>query len=84
MGEKPPNPLFPDLSRMLAIVKIDETDVPSVAVGQEVEIMPEALTDSTFRGKVVRVGLMPLTTQLSTETPRISRLRSKWRIFPRS
>jgi HlyD family secretion protein len=56
-----------DLSRMLAIVKIDETDVPSVAVGQEVDVMPDALPDSTFRGKVVRVGLMPLTTQLSTE-----------------
>ncbi len=56
-----------DLSKMLAIVKIDETDVPSVTVGQEVDVMPDALPDSTFHGKVVRVGLMPLTTQLSTE-----------------
>lgn len=57
-----------DLSSMLAIVKIDETDVPQVKVGQAAEVIPDALPDSTFAGVVTKVGLMPIaTTQLSTE-----------------
>jgi len=57
-----------DLSKMIAIVKIDETEVPLVRVGQPVEIVPDALPDSTYMGKVTRVGLMPIvTSQLSTE-----------------
>lgn len=56
-----------DLSRMIAIVKIDETDIPAVKAGQPVEITADARPDSIYRGKVVKVGLMPLSTQLSTD-----------------
>ena len=56
-----------DLSQMLAVVTIDETDVPTVEVGQTAEIIADALPDSTYPGVVTKVGLMPITSQLTTE-----------------
>ncbi len=56
-----------DLSRMIAVVEIDETDVPAVKVGQAAEIVPDALPDSTYPGVVTKIGLMPIMTQLTTE-----------------
>ena len=56
-----------DMSMMIAVVTIDETDVPTVAVGQNVEVIADALPDSTYYGKVTKVGLMPITSQLTTE-----------------
>jgi HlyD family secretion protein len=56
-----------DLSQMIAVVNIDETDVPHVATGQFAEIVADALPDSTYPGEVTKVGLMPITSQLSTE-----------------
>lgn len=56
-----------DMSMMIAVVTIDETDVPMVAVGQHVEVIADALPDSTYFGKVTKVGLMPITSQLTTE-----------------
>jgi HlyD family secretion protein len=56
-----------DLSTMIAVVTIDETDVPVVKVGQDAEIIADALPDSVYKGKVTKVGLMPITTQLTTE-----------------
>ncbi len=56
-----------DMSMMIAVVTIDETDVPTVSVGQEVQVIADALPDSIYSGKVTRVGLMPITSQLTTE-----------------
>jgi HlyD family secretion protein len=56
-----------DLSRMIAVVTIDETDVPVVKVGQDANITADALPDSVYSGKVTKVGLMPITSQLTTE-----------------
>lgn len=56
-----------DLSQMIAVVTIDETDVPTVEVGQAAEVIADALPDSTFPGIVTKVGLMPITSQLTTE-----------------
>ena len=56
-----------DLSRMIAVVRIDETDVPEVKIGQAAEIVPDALPDSTYPGVVTKIGLMPIMTQLTTE-----------------
>jgi HlyD family secretion protein len=56
-----------DLSNMIAVVKIDETDIPEVKVGQDAEVTADALPDSIYPGKVIKVGLMPITSQLTTE-----------------
>lgn len=56
-----------DLSQMIAVVRIDETDVPEVKFDQTAEIVPDALPDSTYPGVVTKIGLMPIMTQLTTE-----------------
>jgi HlyD family secretion protein len=56
-----------DMSMMIAVVTIDETDVPSVALDQKVEVIADALPDSVYTGRVTKVGLMPITSQLTTE-----------------
>jgi HlyD family secretion protein len=56
-----------DMSSMIAVVTIDETDVPQVKINQEVEVIADALPDSSYPGSVTKVGLMPITSQLTTE-----------------
>ena len=56
-----------DMSSMIAVVTIDETDVPQVRIDQEVEVIADALPDSSYPGIVTKVGLMPITSQLTTE-----------------
>lgn len=57
-----------DLSKMTAVIKIDETDVPEVMINQPANIVADALPDSTYPGKITKIGLMPIMSQLSTET----------------
>lgn len=56
-----------DMSYMVAVVNIDETDVPQVAIGQEAKVVADAMPDSSFAGKVIKVGLMPITSQSLTD-----------------
>jgi HlyD family secretion protein len=56
-----------DMSEMIAVVKIDETDVPDVRIGEHAEVIADALPDSVYAGKVTKVGLMPIASQLSTD-----------------
>lgn len=55
-----------DLSQMLAIVKADETDIPSIKLGQRAEITMDALPDTIFEGVVTKVGYMPVQNILQT------------------
>jgi len=57
-----------DMSKMIAIVKVDETDIPNIKSGMAATISADALPDTSFRGHVSEVGLMPITSVLSTET----------------
>jgi HlyD family secretion protein len=56
-----------DMSQMIAVVNIDETDVPDVRVGQQAEVTADAMPDSTYAGVVTKVGLMPITSGLGTD-----------------
>lgn len=56
-----------DLSRMWVVVKVDETDVPSVDLGDEAEVVVDALPDSVLSGVVRKVGLIPIPGQLGME-----------------
>ena len=56
-----------DMSQMIAVVRIDETDVPDVRVGEHAEVIADALPDSVYNGTVIKVGLMPIQSQLSTD-----------------
>ncbi len=56
-----------DMSSMIAVVTIDETDVPQMQIDQKVKVIADALPDSSYPGVVTKVGLMPITSQLTTE-----------------
>jgi HlyD family secretion protein len=45
-----------DLSAIEIEAEVDETDIASVAVGQDVEILLDAFPDTTFKGQVIQVG----------------------------
>jgi len=54
-----------DMSRMQATVDVDETDVVNVALGQQAKVEVDALPDTSFAGRVTRVGYMPAQSLLS-------------------
>lgn len=45
-----------DLSELLAVVDVDETEIVEVAVGQVARVEVDALPDHPYRGEVVKVG----------------------------
>lgn len=47
---------LPDLSSMMAEVKVNEVDISKVMNGQRVEIRPDAYSDSAFTGKVETIA----------------------------
>lgn len=57
-----------DMSKMIAIVKVDETDVPNIKPSMVAKVSADALPDTSFNGIVTEVGLMPIANVLSTET----------------
>ncbi|MEO0078473.1 MAG: efflux RND transporter periplasmic adaptor subunit [candidate division WOR-3 bacterium] len=55
-----------DMTRMQAIVDVDETDIVNVRPGQRCRVQVDALPDTSFRGQVTRVGYMPSSQSLLT------------------
>jgi len=55
-----------DMSVIEAEIEVDETDVPSVAIGQRAEVKIDALPDRTFTGAVTEVGNSPIQTTGTT------------------
>ena len=51
-----------DLTKMMGIINIDETEVPSVKIGADAIITMDVFPDSSFYGVVTKVGYMPKTT----------------------
>jgi HlyD family secretion protein len=49
-----------DMSVIEAEVEVDETDIPSVRVGQVVKVTVDAIPDKTFSGKVTEIGNSPI------------------------
>lgn len=49
-----------DMSVIEAEVEVDETDVPTIAIGQKASIKIDALPDRTFTGTVTEVGNSPI------------------------
>jgi len=49
-----------DLSVIEAEVEVDETDIPSVSVGQTAEVTIDALPDRRFAGVVTEIGNSPI------------------------
>lgn len=49
-----------DMSVIQAEVEVDETDIPSLAIGQTATITIDAMPDKTFTGKVTEIGNSPI------------------------
>ena len=55
-----------DMSVIEAEVEVDETDMPSVAIGQRAKIKIDAIPEKTFTGTVTEVGNSPIQTTGAT------------------
>ena len=49
-----------DMSMLEAEVEVDETEIPSVSVGQSAKVMIDAIPNRTFKGHVTEVGNSPI------------------------
>lgn len=58
-----------DVSRMFALVSVDETDIAQIEVGQEVDVTVEAYPDELFTGKVMKIAPQSVTEQNVTTIP---------------
>jgi HlyD family secretion protein len=54
-----------DMSVVEAVMEVDETDVPSVQVGQRASVTIDAYPNKTFSGLVTEVGSSPISAQES-------------------
>jgi len=52
-----------DLSQLVALVNVSESDLPKVKVGQPIQVTFDALPGQTFSGHVIKVALTGVTTQ---------------------
>jgi HlyD family secretion protein len=49
-----------DMSVIEAEVEVDETDIPTVQLGQQARVTIDAVPDRTFRGRVTEIGNSPI------------------------
>ncbi len=49
-----------DMSVLEAEVEVDETDIPSVLIGQEASVTIDAVANRTFHGRVTEIGNSPI------------------------
>jgi HlyD family secretion protein len=57
-----------DMTVIDAEVEVDETDIPSVKLGQKAKITIDAMPGKTFSGKVTEIGNSPIQTTTGTST----------------
>src|SRR5262245_3587896 len=49
-----------DMSVIEAEVEVDETDIPTVTLGQEAKVTIDAVPDKSFKGRVTEIGNSPI------------------------
>jgi HlyD family secretion protein len=49
-----------DMSQLEAEVEVDETDIPTVSLGQQARVTIDAVPNRTFRGHVTEIGNSPI------------------------
>ena len=57
-----------DMSVIQAEVEVDETDIPTVMLGQAAQVTIDAVPDRTFRGHVTEIGNSPIQTTATGTT----------------
>jgi len=56
-----------DLSSMIVLCDVSETEIPKIKIGNPVRISIDAFGDTTFRGSVYNIASTPTTTQYTGE-----------------
>jgi HlyD family secretion protein len=56
-----------DMSIIEAEVEVDETEIPTVKIGQPAKVTIDALPGQTFTGKVTKIGNSPIQTTTQTQ-----------------
>ena len=59
-----------DMSQLEAEVEVDETDIPTVALGQIARITIDAVPNRTFRGHITEIGNSPIQASNAAQTGR--------------
>jgi HlyD family secretion protein len=57
-----------DMSVIEAQVEVDETDIPTVAIGQKATVTIDAMPGKTFHGHVTEIGNSPIQSSSTTQT----------------
>ncbi|MHB1460306.1 MAG: efflux RND transporter periplasmic adaptor subunit [Armatimonadota bacterium] len=58
-----------DISRMFALVSVDETDIATIHIGQKVMVTIEAYSDQPITGKVTKIAPQSVSNQSVTTIP---------------
>ena len=69
-----------DMSDIEAQVEVDETDIPTVSIGQKAKITIDAMAGKSFAGHVVEIGNSPITTAGSTSASQATNFLVKVKI----
>jgi HlyD family secretion protein len=67
-----------DMSVIEAEVEVDETDIPTVQLGQTAAITIDAVPDRTFRGRITEIGNSPV--QAATNTTQQQRQATTFKV----
>jgi HlyD family secretion protein len=66
-----------DMSIIEAEVEVDETDIPSVAMGQKAKVTIDAMPGKSFTGRVTEIGNSPIQAQGSTSASQATNFKVK-------
>jgi HlyD family secretion protein len=66
-----------DMSVIEAEVEVDETDIPTVQLGQRAKVTIDAMSGKTFTGKVTEIGNSPIQTTGTTSASQATNFKVK-------
>jgi HlyD family secretion protein len=69
-----------DMSVIEAEVEVDETNIPSVRLGQQGTVTIDALPDRTFRGHVTEIGNSPIQTTATAQSTSSARQATNFKV----
>jgi HlyD family secretion protein len=72
-----------DMSDIEAQVEVDETDIPTVTIGQKAKITIDAMAGKSFSGHVVEIGNSPITTTGTTSASQATNFLVKVKVDDR-
>ncbi|MCX6345219.1 MAG: efflux RND transporter periplasmic adaptor subunit [Armatimonadetes bacterium] len=58
-----------DITHMMALVNVDETDIAQIAIGQDVDVTVDAYPGKRFKGKVTKIAPQAISDQNVTTIP---------------